>query len=154
MENGNGNGKATREMLDALKAKYDAKIIEVQAETLKIREEMALFREMANSTERRVDLVEYTQDRDEERLLRMEEVGPYLLKMLNRQDERLDLQRFERDIQRQELDEKLKELAEAQKQSIAAQQHSDERLNAFILVLERYIEENRQRRNGGNHNNG
>ena len=86
-------------------------------------------------------------DRDEERLLRMEDVGPYLVRMMNRQEERQDLQTFEREALRQEFDEKMKALAEVQT-------ITGERLNAFILVLERYIEENRQHRNGGNHNNG
>ena len=146
MENGNGNN--TSETLDELKARYaamneriDRRIAEVQAETLKIKEGNAKFREMVSNLERRVDLVEYTQDRDEDRLVRVEDVGPTLIKMLSRQEERLDLQRIERSVQRQELDEKLKELAEANKETT-------ERLNAFIVVLERYIEENRQRRNG------
>ncbi len=164
MENGNGN--STGETLDELKARYavmneriDRRIAEVQAETLKIREGNAQFREMVSNLERRVDLVEYTQDRDEDRLVRVEDVGPTLINMLSRQEERLDLQRLEYKVRQQELEDKLKEMAEAQKQASEAQteaqkryteagQQTEERLNAFIVVLESYIQESQQRRNG------
>ena len=135
--------------------RIDRRIEEVKAEAFKIKEQNAHFREMVRNLERRVDLVEYTQDKDEDRLVSVEEVGPTLIRMLHRQEERLDLQRLEYKVERRELEEKMKEMAEAikettkaNKETAEANKETTERLNAFIVVLESYIQENRQRRNG------
>jgi len=93
--------------------------------------------EMVSNIDHRVDGVEALRASDQERSLRLEEVTALLVQMVRNHDDRLDSH-----------EDRLDTLRETMEEMIETHRRTDERLDAFINVLERYISEGRNG-NGG-----
>jgi hypothetical protein len=104
-------------------------IIEQQAQ---FTGDMQLLKESQVRLTAKVDTLTEIQANSETRLGRVEDSFVLLVQMAKLTDERLDILTNKTDT----LSEKMEALAEAQR-------HTDERLNTFIEILERYISEGR-----------
>lgn len=101
--------------------------------------------EMVSNIDHRVDVVEFRQLNDQERARRLEELCLLLYQMIRNHDERIDRQEERVDtlkLSEERVNTKFEELMETHK-------HTEERLDAFIYMLERYISEGRNHDGNG-----
>ncbi len=94
--------------------------------------------EMVGNVDHRVDRLESARVEDDDRWRRFAEANALLVQMIRNHEERLDMS-VESD---QRLDAKFEEMMETHR-------HTEQRLDAFITMLERYISEGRNGNGGG-----